>query len=225
MNFILVKYKHDYCIQNLVNYYKHSDRFFLLAVRQIKKIYPEAVIHVITDQPIKSNDFIYHYIEGLEKNNYAKLHIFDLLDAPTLYMDTDILLLKRFENLPNEECFHLFQEYQEMTSLPKSMQKYPHYNTGVIWIPKPSKEIAKQVKTIKNNFLIHKNGWVNDEYPISWIVHNLKMKMITDTKVNYLRSKINCFKDIFNYQSVHYTGSDYYKNLFLQEYALLNMKI
>lgn len=225
MNFILVNYKNDYCIKKLADYYTHSDKFFLLSIRQIKKIYPDAVIHVIADRLMKSNDFICHYIENLEKNNYAKLNIFDLLDEPALYIDTDVLLIKRFENLPNEECFYLFQEYQELSLLPKFMQKYTHYNTGVVWIPKPNKEISKQIKAVKNNFLIHKNGWVNDEYPISWIVHKLKMKMVKNSNINCFRSSISCFKDVLNYQTVHYTGNEYYKNLFLQEYNLLNIKI
>jgi hypothetical protein len=208
-----------------MTYYKNNERFFEIAVNQIKSFYPEAVIHVITDEPKQSNDLIYHYIKGLEKNNYAKLHVLDLLDEPAIYMDTDILLLKRFEDLPDVECFNLFQEYLDTSAIPKHMQEYTHYNTGVIWIPKPNKEIAKEIRLVRNNFLIHKNGWVNDEYPISWVVNKLGLKMVKRNDVNYYRSKIVSFNDLFKYQSVHYTGSDFLKNLLLEEYKLVKVKL
>lgn len=225
MNFILVNYKNNYTKPNLATYYKNNEKFFVLAVKQIKSLYPEAIIHVVTDEPKQSNDLVYHYIKGLEKNNYAKLHVLDLLEEPAIFMDTDILLLKRFENLPDAECFNLFQEYLDTSSLPKHMQAYTHYNTGVIWIPKPSKEIANEIRSIKNDFLIHKNGWVNDEYPISYAINKLGLKMVKQITVNQYRSKIVSFKDLFSYQSVHYTGSDYLKNLLIEEYNLLKVKL
>jgi hypothetical protein len=225
MNFILIDYKHAYQSDNLINYYHHHDKFFLLAVRQIKKIYHDAVIHVITNRPQKKDGLLYHYFPNLENNNYAKLHIFDLLDEPALYMDTDVLLLKRFENLPDVECFNLFQEYKNSMFLPEHMQGYTHYNTGIVWIPQPSKEIAEEIKDAKDKFLIHKNGWLNDEYPISWIVNKLKLKMITSKHVNCYRSSLSCFNEVLKNQSVHYTGSKYYKNLLLEEYRFLKIKL
>lgn len=217
MNFILVQYCHQYQdSQNLKDYYSNSERHHRLMVRQIRNLYPDASIHVITDTQRKEDGVTWHYIPDLEKNNYAKLHVFSLLNEPAIYIDNDIILVRRFatEELPSQSPFNLYQTYKDVSRLTPEMQKYKHYNTGIIYIAKPSIAITDELLGLRDRFRIHKNGWVNDEYPISHFVHSHNLQMLEIDQVNKYREDI-APEAINSYQSVHYTGC---KELLLAEY-------
>lgn len=156
MNFILVNYQNRYDKTKLIQYYENNNLFHKIIIKQINKFHPNSNIHIVTDVKTKDKgNLFYHYIENLEKNNYAKLNVLDLLDEPSIYLDNDIILNKPF-NLPiTDNSFNLFQEYKDYSKLPENMRLYKHYNTGIVQINKPDKHIAKEIRNLKDKFLIH----------------------------------------------------------------------
>lgn len=220
MNFILVNYTNDYKLSsNLGNYYRDNQKRYEIIIKRLKKLYPECKIHVITDKKNLHNVESYIF-PNLPRNNFAKLYIFGLLNEPAIYIDNDILLIKKFlpDDLKTENAFNLFAEYRnaDYKSLSKFIKlKYKHYNTGVVFVNKPDKNITKEMLHLSKDFLIHKNGWVNDEYVISYYVHKYNLNMNLSNKINKYRSDIK-FNELLSYQSVHYTGES--KELFFKEY-------
>jgi len=216
MKFILVQFENDYPTERLKKYYQNTDAFHELMLRQIDNLYEDYEIHVITNQRRKSTNRVrYHYFENLEKNLYAKLQVFGLLDEPAMYLDNDILLVRKFENKHLVgDPFNLYQIYDLIPLLPEHMQSYTHYNTGVMWISKPSKDITESLIGIKDYFLCHDDDWVNDEYPVSYMIGSFGFKMQLMDEVNAYRNRIS---DLTQYQSVHYTGLGC-KDTLLREY-------
>jgi hypothetical protein len=225
MNFILVQYKHQYKQDHLRVYYQHSEYYHDLMIEQIKTIYKDHRIHVLTNVNMKKQGVVYHFDPDLEPNNYAKLKVFGLLDEPAIYVDSDVILVRRFlpEELPTDSPFNLYQSYTDTSKLTPEMQTYPHYNTGVMWIPRPDQKIVEALLSVRNKFMIHPNGWVNDEYPISWFVKENGLKMATGGLVNRGREHLKA-SEVGKYQSVHYTGPQY-KNLLPEELARLRLKM
>lgn len=223
MNFILVHYKTEYTSAKRMYYYNNLDLYHDLMIWQISNLYANEKfeIHVITDVPKRSTEnIIYHSFPDLVKNNHAKLNIFGLLDKPAMYLDNDIILMRKFEekHLPNDSAFSLYQGFDIMREWkwPSFMYDYTHYNSGMVWIPKPDKEITKTLFKFKDIFTIHEGGWANDEFSISFFVHKFNMKMPVLPEVSAYRkfSKIPLTKC----QSIHYAG---FKELFLPELKLL----
>lgn len=217
MNFILVHFKAEYSLPRLQEYYKDIDLFHDLMIEQIQRLYNDCKIHVITNVDKKStNKVIYHYSDLVEASNYAKLRMFGLLNEPAMYLDNDIILNRKFEEryLITDNAFNMYQEYD--VPLPKGMPdwmfNYPHYNSGIIWIPKPDEEITKALFNIVKYFPVHEGGWGVDEYPIAFFINafNLKMKLFPEVNAYRKSTKLA----LNECQSVHYAGI---KELFLEE--------
>jgi len=222
MNFIMVNYTNKYEKENLIKYYEDTKKRQALTIKRIRQVYNNAKIHIVTDSLDDINyDVNYHYMPEIEKNNYSKLLIFGLLKEPAIYLDNDVILLRKFteEELPFDYPFNLYAKYQEEDTkkvLEQGLgEGYHHYNTGVVWIPKPSKKITDELMLLRDRFNIYNNGWTNDEYPISFYVHAHGFKMFESEKVNRYRNLVSKISDE---QSIHYTGKEY-KKLFLKEYA------
>jgi len=229
MNFILVNYKHNFYQNNLLKYYQMTEQRHKFMLKQIDRLYDHYHIHVITN--LNNTDeanvnITYHRILDLECNNYSKLRVFGLLTEPAMYVDNDILLTRRFaqEELVCDTPFNIFTEYNKPNLLPKKLRSYTHYNTGIIWIPRPDKEISKELLYMKKEFDIHDNGWVNDEYPISYFIKDNNLKMSTIDAVNEYREEIS-FNQIFDFQSIHYTGCQSTKDSMMKEEKMLRLKI
>jgi len=221
MNFIMVNYTKKYEQESLIKYYEGTRKRLLLTIKRIRQLYNESKIHIITDSLEVAIDGVYwHYMPEIEKNNYAKLFIFGLLNEPAVYLDNDVILLRRFkkEELPLDSPFNLYTQYKEEDKkrvLEHGLGvNYNHYNTGVVWIPNPSRKITDELILLKDRFDIYNNGWTNDEYPISFYVHVHNLKMIESEKVNKYRSLVS---KISNEQSIHYTGKEW-KKIFFNEY-------
>ena len=222
MNFILVHFKVDYTIPKLIDYYKDLDLFHDLMIKQIYALYDDFEIHVITNVDKPSNNKVtYHYLPDLEKSNYAKLLMFGLLDKPAMYLDNDIILLRKFaeEHLPEENDFNLYQQFDVPIpdGYPPFMYDYPHYNSGMIWIPRPNKQITEVLQKIKDKFPKHEGDWTADEYPINYFIYAFAMKMKLFPEVNaYRKSTKIPLKDC---HSIHYAGI---KEKFVEELRLFS---
>jgi hypothetical protein len=226
MNFILVHFKTEYGLARLNDYYKDVDLFHNLIIKQIDKLYKDEgyKIHVLTNVDIpSSNKVIYHYSDTLEPSNYAKLRIFGLLNEPAMYLDNDIILLKKFEekHLVTDNAFNLFQEYD--VALPKGMPswmlEYPHYNSGIVWIPRPNEEITKALFNIVKYFPVFESGWGVDEFPIAYFIEAFGLKMQTFKEVNAYRKSTKL--PLKECQTIHYAGV---KELFLEELKKLSLE-
>ena len=221
MNFILVYFKTVYGLDRLNDYYKDVDLYHDLMIEQIGRVYDDYKIHVITnvDRP-STNRVIYHYSDMVEPSNYAKLRMFGLLDEPAMYMDNDIILMRKFEDkhLKTDNAFNMFQEYD--VALPKGMPpwmlEYPHYNSGVVWIPKPDPEITKAMFQIVKYFPVFESGWGVDEFPMAYFIHSFGMKMNTFPEVDAYRKSTKV--PLTECQTIHYAGV---KELFLEELSKL----
>lgn len=228
-NFILVRYlgsDHKYHKANE----KYRDKLFVLTVLQLTKFHPNAKIHVITNTRSETcGNTIYHHVPDLPLDNRAKFLVFGLLDEPAMYVDDDLLFHRPFAeaHTPNGSPFNCYKvwermSFQAVSKVELKIKEGDRYNNGVVWIPKPSKDIVKEMQHYQNDFFDTREktialgmGFPSSEYAMSYYVaaHALKMKLDKD---------VNAFfedeYDPHSVQSVHYAGynktklfSDYLK--------------
>lgn len=222
MNFILVHFKTTYTQPKLVDYYKDLDQMHTLMIDQLTSFYPDCKIHVVTNEHKQNTaNVIYHYRDT--NTNYAKLHMFGLLDEPAMYLDSDIILLRPWEekHLQAEGNFNLYQKFD--VGLPegfpeqyKFMYDYPHHNSGMIWIPRPEKALSETLLAMATRFPVHDGGWVADEYPTNYFIYAMGWKMNLFPEVNAYRKSTKV--PLRDCQSIHYAGC---KELFWDEYREL----
>lgn len=222
MNFILVHFKTEYEQPKVIEYYKDLEAMHELMLVQLTSLYPKCTIHVITNEHKENTaNVVYHYRET--NTNYAKLHMFSLLDEPAMYVDCDIILLRPWEekHLQAEGAFTLYQPFD--VGLPKGfpeqyefMYQYQHYNSGMIWIPRPDKAMSELLTQMTSRFPVHEGGWVADEYPINYFIYAMGWKMNLFPDVNAYRKSTKI--PLAECQSLHYAGC---KELFWDEYRLL----
>jgi hypothetical protein len=152
-----------------------------------------------------------------------------------MYLDLDVVLNKKFPsscdtNLP----FTMYSITDE-----EDLQKYSNvnlpnnrnnktWNTGVLWINKPSSYLFKEIINIHNHYfndhqmILKKGYWPNnDEHAVSLFLdhHNLQPNVVKG--INVLRHNINS-SNLGSYQSVHYTGIKA-KRTMKNEYAKFNV--
>lgn len=164
-NFILTRYTRDNFdnaplseknkIEKLnMNDWDHvQELLFKQQIKQLKKIYPNCSIHVITNNPeIKSYKNINVHLIECNSNHLCKLFAYGLLKEPSMYIDNDIIINKKFEekHLPFENPFNFYMKSMPYNVQDLSPKKLPvlmdhHYNGGIIWIPKPSSEIRDEI--------------------------------------------------------------------------------
>jgi hypothetical protein len=238
-NFILIKYTkksldapdHIKYVPKIGDWNDCQETMFRIMIEQLNYFYPKSTIHIITNEKNKNtNRLIWHYNPNLETNHNTKLMIYGLLDAPAMYIDTDILIVRPFkaQHLSTSSPFNLYQ-YSNQRNLQNLCRKKleltsdKQYNCGLVWIPRPSKQIVAELWNIKNSYfndreLIEQQHafYNNDEHPISYFVakYNLHMKMFKI--VNAFRYKYR-EEELPNMQSIHYTGIKN-KALFTKEY-------
>ena len=225
MNFILVHFKTEYSLPRLTEYYKDVGLYHELMIKQIDSLYENYEIHVITNVKEESTDkVIYHYFPDLIQSNYAKLMIYGLLDKPAMYLDNDIILVRKFEekHLPMDNAFNMYQEFDMPLpkGFPSYMFDYPHYNSGIVWVAKPDKEITEALFSVKDRFVVHEAGWAVDEYPLNFFIHAFGMKMHLFPEVDAYRKSTKI--PLKECQSIHYAGV---KELFLSELKLFNSSL
>ena len=183
-------------------------------IYQIKSFYPRANIHVLTNET-GTLPVVYHVMKDLPLNNLCKLFIYGILDRPCMFVDSDIMLVKPFEpkHVDTDNEFLLYSSYK-----PEGYsENYPHYNTGVVWINKPSCRIVDELLRINQTYDDPYKWHYNDEYPVSRYVFDKNMKMYQGNDVNVYRSLVcdlEHMKGFDRYQSIHYAVP---KKLLLKE--------
>jgi len=241
-NFILIKYRKNtfdapesvhHKLPTLDKWNELQDTIFEIMLSHLRTLYPDSNVHIITNEKGKDLHKVVYHQDNVEPNWGTKLLVYGLLDVPAMYLDTDILLLKPFEeeHLITSAPFNLY----EMTS-PRNLQMLSkkkleveckgQFNCGMIWIPKPSMAIVEEMKRIKQEYFNNKK-WIenrklwfhNDEYTATYFVRKYGLKMKRFLGVNVFRSRCK-FEEIPTFQSVHYASIDG-KQLFLEEYKKL----
>lgn len=204
-------------------------------VKQIRCLYPEARIHVMTNLPDEQYPgLIYHHLD-FPSNHVCKFLLYGLLDVPAMYVDVDIILVRPFraEHLQTENNFNcysvsLFENLQQMTSKPLPVKTDVIYNAGLMWIPKPSKKIVADLQKLHetyfsdDTYMTSRGKWPYvDEYALSLYIKMQGINMNIIPEVNMPRHRITeCLVPQSNkYQSIHYTGIRS-KGLIEKEYNL-----
>jgi hypothetical protein len=205
-NFILVRYDKKelniadkLCTQLSPRRFEIQRYLYAGCLKQIKKFYPKATIHVLTNKADSTPGVIYHVMETLPTNNLSKLQIFGLLEKPAMFIDCDVEICKLFEphHLPTNIPFNVYKTYNDA-----KITFYKHYNTGVVWIPNPSKTIVQELITINQQHFSDPSMWLyNDEYPISYYIHNKRLQMKEYREVNCLIAQ----EDATDAQTIHYS--------------------
>lgn len=213
-NFILFYYNKSYVNIEHKRYFSQTPLMFKCIKNQIKFFYPNSYIHVLTNCKLEEERMVvYHFNNNLSGLN-DKLETYGLLNEAAMYVDLDIILTRPFsqEHLQTSHSFNLYREYTEENckQLTPSQKKYTHYNSGVVWIPEPSQKLKNELVEISKSINSYRE---NDEYAVSYYVHDKKWQMRTNDQVNVIR---NDFKNITNAQSIHYTGRE--RELYLNDY-------
>lgn len=239
-NFILIKYRKDnydapssvkHKLPSLDKWNELQDIIFETAISRLHLFYPDSTIHIITNETNKKNsDKIIFHQDDVPTNWSTKLLVYGLLDVPAMYLDTDILLLKPFEekHLRTAAPFNLYEmtSLRNLQMLSKKKLEFTckgQFNCGMIWISRPSKAIVEELQRIKKEYFNNKDlieskklWFHNDEYTVTYFVKKYNMKMKFFPGVNVFRDRCQ-FEDISSFQSVHYASIDG-KKLFLKEY-------
>lgn len=198
-DFILIKYKSktNPALQ---------EKLFWLMTRQLRIFYPQAKINVLTDEVGADPRLIYH-VNPIENNHMSKLQLFGLLDRPAMYLDCDLLIVRPFQTdeLPLSLPFHVYRTVTQPNWKILPQFDYPHHNNGVIWIPRPSQKLTKELIDLKEKHFADKKLYLNnDEFVTNRYIHDMGWKMNLGTSVNIFRVWLQNKLDIDNCQSVHY---------------------
>lgn len=220
-NFITTKYTRKE-LGYLKDFYPSADNTFLdnwnnLHERlhrhleyQLKYFYPESHLHIITNENKLNTKKKTYYKFDFDDNHLIKLFMYGLLSEPAMYLDSDIILFRKFteEELPKENDFNLYNyvniDLEKLISmkLPISIKKL--YNAGIVYISNPNKSLVESLFEIKNKYFCSNSCHITDETCVSFYVKEKNLNMIENDQVNVYKSL--CMKDFYKKQSVHYTG-------------------
>lgn len=192
---------------------------------QLKKIYPDSFLHVITNEKNHKNEKnIYYHFYDFESSHILKLNMYGLINEPAMYIDSDIIILNKFkeEDLYTNNNFTYFNksgnDFKHLSKKPLPCEANILYNAGLVWIPKPSKKITEKMYNIHYEYFEDKNNFlISDENASSLYVFLNNIKIDLNFNMNVPR----CFAEmnLKSKQSIHYTGYDNkWKYLCLQEY-------
>ena len=213
---------------------KLQKKFINYTIKQIRHFYKNANIHVICkdkNHPIlqkNKKEIILHELD-LKATCIDKLNIYGLLDEPSMHIELDVLLVRPFEkhHLETKNPFNVFKRYDNVNHfILTKKQNFPMYNTGIIWIQEPSKDLENEMKLIyKNNFSEKKMFFDIDEFPVSKFIYDNKLDMDLYWEVNHLNErdgygmpKILSIEEMKKYQSIHYPTT---KEIFKSDYKKL----
>ncbi len=242
-NFLLIKYgkknlndipSHVGVSPKVDDWNEWQEKMFRTMLSQLNFFYPKATVHVLTNEKHKDlKKLVWHYRPDLEPNHTAKFELYSLIDAPAMYLDTDIIIVRNFNKrqLTTKSPFNLYQlsstrNLQTLCRKPLPAEAKQQFNCGMIWIPRPNIAITQELRSLKEEFFDEKD-WIeanrawfnNDEHPTSLLIAKYSLTMNQFREVNSFRSKCK-YDDIFQMQSIHYTGVRN-KKLFVKEYREL----
>lgn len=205
-------------------------------IDQIKSFYPDARIHLMTNTADPIDGVILHYFD-FESNHSSKFYLYGLLDVPAMYLDVDIVLLKPFkaDHLVTESPFNLycvsfFNDLQKMSRKPLPVKTNKVLNAGIIWIPRPSKQITQELIDIHTeyfsdvNYMLNQGNWpCVDEYALAVYIEKHSLKMNMSSEVNRSRHSLRDLVEAKQCQTVHYPGISA-KRLYEKEYHVLTVR-
>lgn len=213
-NFITVKYLKNK-IESKLNcevseYNKIQEIIFDQLCKQLKLLYPDSVLHVITNKYVADSSSVKYYEFPIESNHFSKFYIYDLLDKPAMYTDTDVLFRKKFSKFhldADRLCYYGYSptRIQSMTSI-----KIPDYmclNAGICYIV-PGLIKSKDLFDLNQYYFVdNKIKEVTTDEPAVTLLVNERNLFVnkTNKEVNVFRSNIKNINDT-KYQSIHYTG-------------------
>ncbi len=238
-NFILIKYSNKVIsppracpvsAEDMKAYISLQEPLFYNMVDQIRRLYPRSKIHVLTNESVDCEDVIVHRRDFAGSHPAAKLLIYDLLDVPAMYLDTDVLLVSKFapRHLNKESPFNVYSisrqyDLQLIAVSPLPRRSPTIFNAGVVWIARPSADLGESIRQMHGKyfsdrgFIESQSMWAeNDEYAISTYLFSKGVFPRLDPIVNVPRHTMN-HSDIPAMQSIHYTGFQN-KRIFLEEY-------
>jgi hypothetical protein len=228
-NFILIKYARDVLdnkppwesidSQGERAYFDVQPVLFDLMVKQIRNIYPKAKIHVLTNDPSYKAEGLVVHVRDFTPNHTAKYLLYGLLDEPAMYLDSDIILLKKFplRYLQIDTPFTVFeatrnQDLQLLSARPLPAPTSVVFNAGIIWIARPSQQVVEAMQKLQadhfdDRTLIESRGhwFLNDEYAMSAYISMIGHQPLCGTGINVPRYSCDA-EDIPLLQTVHYTG-------------------
>ena len=142
-NFILIHYCRDISKRAPISIKKEfierwSDLQHVLLNRQIKRIrnlYPNAKIHILTNEKINFDSKVFIHCKNFNSDHTSKFLLFGLIDEPSIYLDSDLILIDRFpqQKFKFDEPFNLFRSRFNPILSNISSKKLPfsldrHYN-------------------------------------------------------------------------------------------------
>lgn len=211
--------------------------FLLLSLNRIVELYPESKIHILTNQRIsisKKARIYQHVVEDLPRNHLAKFMIYNLLDEPCMYLDTDIILNRRFneEDLQCEGKFNMFRSYHlKRLADYLGIDDFIAYNAGIVWIKEPSAKLVSEFETIHRNIFCdmpklarHGLNQNVDEFSISYYCRKNCIKMNLSEAIGKPRGQIQSKDELIKYQSLHYMHLQFKMKMIEEYFALYPIK-
>lgn len=216
--------------------YKGMQRPFLnISVKMLSHFYPESTIHILTNDALKSSskNVCVHIKSDLPRNHLSKFKIYNLINEPAMYMDTDILINRQFPetatSTPND--INMFQKYNsKRLSNYLGVESVIAYSASIIWINKPSDQLNCELEEINRSIFsddkkLMENDMCrnNDEFALSYYCMKRQIEMRLDESISKPRAQISV-DEINKYQSVHYTKMDFKKKM-IDEFHQLHFYI
>ena len=197
--------------------------FLNLCLKRIFDLYPNSKVHILTNKKIairSSLRNVYQHIDSdLPRNHLAKLKLYNTIDEPCLYMDTDIVLHRRFleSELHCPGQFKMFQSYRmEKLAAYLDLSDFLAYNAGMIYIKEPSSQLVSDFEDIQKNVFCdlpkldkHDLPQNVDEFAVSYWCMKNNIVMNPSPSVSFPRAHIKSLEQLVNYQSVHYMHLKY----------------
>jgi hypothetical protein len=221
-NFILLYYKKDFLSDHEIDKNTRNPenpiqldthlKMFKLCYKRIKHLYPKSTIHVISNVNKFIDDSEWYHRENISLDYTNKFQIYGLINEPAIYIDNDIMLLKKFTDLQLDVDVEI-NPYQVgwKNYFFKNKVKYFHFSACALLLKNPSKELQNKIIQIHQDFFVKETD--NDEFALSKYLEdtNQKSKVKMFEEIGYPRSWIKNKKDLFfsNIQSIHYSFPKY----------------
>ena len=216
--------------------YKSMQRPFLnISIKMLSHFYPDSTIHILTNDSLKSSskNVCIHIKSDLPRNHLAKFKIYNLINEPAMYMDTDILINRPFPETATytKNDINMFQKYNsKRLSNYLGIESATVYNASTIWINRPSDELNHELEEINRSVFSDDKRLVqndmcrnNDEFSLSYYCMKHQIEMNLDESISKPRPQIS-LEDISKYQSVHYAKMEFKKKM-IQEFHQLHSYI
>ena len=232
-NFILTRYLRETWDNNphhmnkacgnmdMQKWHEVQEMLYKQQIKQLKYLYPKATIHVLTndEKRLKEKDVTVHYKKDMPSCHLAKLNVYGLIDEPAMYIDNDIIIVRKWnqKELETDAPFNLYRKNSQEELQKWAKEKLPvdgngYFNAGIIWIKKPSKSLVETLQEYHEKYfsdrekIINLGGWADsDELPVTLYVYDKKYQMKKFKTVGVGRNQIK-FDEMKKFQSVHYGG-------------------